>query len=373
MSKFIDEVPIVVAAGHGGPGSVSFRHEKFAEFGGPDGGDGGRGGDVFIQSDIAIQTLDKFIPLKHYKAGAGSHGEGRNRSGSRGQDLVLKVPVGTQVHDTITGELLFDFTSEDILHSVVQGGRGGKGNAFFKSSTHQTPRFAQEGEEGEAREITLTLKLLADLGIVGLPNSGKSTLLSKITDAHPKIASYAFTTLHPNLGVVKRENDTVRYTIADIPGIIEGASMGLGLGLSFLKHIERVRGIIYLFDASSIDVAMEFKLLKQELRTYNKFLIKKPSLIVLNKIDLVNDPDYINELTQQFPKTMSVLSISAETGEGLDKLLNKIDTFFFSFRKKKKKGRTTKYLIPYDDNKLSENRAGEKWVIFAHGILFYYQ
>ena len=180
------------------------------------------------------------------------------------------------------------------------------------------------------------MKLLADLGIVGLPNSGKSTLLSKITDAHPKIANYAFTTLHPNLGVVKRENDTVRYTIADIPGIIEGASMGLGLGLSFLKHIERVRGIIYLFDASSIDVALEFKLLKQELRTYNKLLTKKPSLIVLNKTDLINDAGYVNELSLQFPKTMSVLSISAETGEGLDKLLNKIDSFFFPVRKKKK-------------------------------------
>ena len=333
MSKFIDEVTIVLKAGHGGPGAVSFRHEKFAEFGGPDGGDGGRGGDVYIESDLALQTLDKFIPLKHYKASPGDHGEGRNKSGGQGKDLLLKVPVGTQVIDSDTGDLLFDFIEEEMSYKSVSGGRGGKGNAFFKSSTHQAPRFAQDGEEGEEKSVLLTLKLLADLGIVGLPNSGKSTLLSKITDAHPKIANYAFTTLHPNLGVVKRHNDTFRYTIADIPGIIEGASKGMGLGLSFLRHIERVKGIIYLFDATSVDVQMEFKMLKNELRSYNKTLPTKDSIIVLNKIDLINDPDYINDLKSTFPKSTKIIEISAEMGDGLEELLQKIDKTFFKIKK----------------------------------------
>lgn len=333
MSKFIDEVTIVLKAGHGGPGSISFRHEKFAEFGGPDGGDGGRGGDVYLESDLALQTLDKFIPLKHYKASPGHHGEGKNKSGGQGEDLTLKVPVGTQVISSETGELLFDFLEEGLSYKAVAGGRGGKGNTFFKSSTHQTPRFAQEGEEGEEKNVVLTLKLLADLGIVGLPNSGKSTLLSKITDAHPKIANYAFTTLHPNLGVVKRQKDTFRYTIADIPGIIEGASRGLGLGLSFLRHIERVKGILYLFDATSVDVQMEYKMLKSELRSYNKTLPNKDCIIVLNKIDLVDDPNYIQDLQSTFPKSAKVLGISAETGEGLEELLQKIDKTFFKIKK----------------------------------------
>ncbi|MCB1179873.1 MAG: GTPase ObgE, partial [Leptospiraceae bacterium] len=303
MSKFIDEVPIKVFAGHGGPGAVSFLHAKYLEFGGPDGGDGGKGGNVIIKSQNSIQTLDKFIPLKHYKAGNGENGGGKNKSGKAGEDLILKVPVGTQVIDLETEELLFDFLEDGQEFTVVQGGRGGKGNAFFKSSTMQTPRFYQEGEEGEFKDIKLNLKLLADIGLVGLPNAGKSTLLSKITDAHPKIANYAFTTLNPNLGVVKREGAIFRYTIADIPGIIEGASKGMGLGLSFLRHIERVKGIIYLFDVTSIDVEEEYKMLKSELKTYNKTLLNKKSIIVLNKIDEVEDEEYIKDIAGIFKKS----------------------------------------------------------------------
>lgn len=336
MSKFIDEVPIWVIAGHGGPGAVSFRHEKFAEFGGPDGGDGGRGGDVVLVSSKSIQTLDKFIPLKHYKSGAGDNGAGKNQYGKKGEDLILKVPIGTQVHDLETEELLFDFLDEDLSFTVVKGGRGGKGNAFFKSSTLQTPRFAQEGEPGEEKQIRLTLKLLADVGLVGLPNAGKSTLLSKITDAHPKIANYAFTTLSPNLGVVKREGDTFRYTLADIPGIIEGASKGIGLGLSFLRHIERVQGIVYLFDISSVDVMEEYKILQSELRTYNKELLKKKSIIVLNKIDLIDDPDYIEGMKALFGKK-TVIGISAEESKDLELLLDTMDKVFFGRGKKKRK------------------------------------
>ena len=336
MSKFIDEVPITVIAGHGGPGAVSFRHEKFAEFGGPDGGEGGYGGNVILKSDLNLQTLDKFIPLKHYSAGASSHGEGKNRSGKKGEDIILKVPVGTQVTDIETEDVLFDFVKEDLEYIAAKGGRGGKGNAFFKSSTHQAPRFAQDGEEGESKDILLTLKLLADVGLVGLPNAGKSTLLSRITHAHPKIASYAFTTLSPNLGVVDREDSFRRYTIADIPGIIEGASKGHGLGLSFLRHVERVTGIIYMFDATSLDIEEEYKMLQNELKTYSKTLVKKKSIVVLNKSDLVDDQDFLQEMVKNLKIKEEIICISAEKGTGLDILLNAIDRVFFGAKKRKK-------------------------------------
>ena len=339
MSKFIDEVIVQLKAGDGGPGAIAFRHEKFAEFGGPDGGDGGKGGDLYLVSDLAVQTLDKYIPLKVYKAKSGVHGGARNSSGANGEDLFLKVPVGTQVIDEETDEILHDFTKEDDKYCVVKGGRGG--NAFFKSSTHQTPRFAQPGEEGELRKIRLSLKLLADIGIVGLPNAGKSTLLSKITHAHPKIAGYAFTTLTPNLGVVVRENER-RYTIADIPGIIEGASKGHGLGLSFLKHIERVKGIIYLFDGSSVDIEAEFKMLQTELKSYNKALVKKPSIIVLNKIDVWNDEKFTKELVKRYSKLGEVIPISAQNEINLDKLLDKIDSALINKVLKVKKPRAKK-------------------------------
>ncbi|MCB1160018.1 MAG: GTPase ObgE [Leptospiraceae bacterium] len=331
MPKFVDEVRIIVRSGHGGPGSVSFRKEKYVEFGGPDGGDGGKGGDVHFISEQALQTLDKYLPLKAYSAGDGIQGHGRNQSGSGGDDLTLKVPVGTQVFDAETGELLFDFLEHAQTFTVARGGRGGKGNAFFKSSTHQVPRFSQPGEEGEEKEILLSLKLLADLGIVGLPNSGKSTLLSKITDAHPKIAGYAFTTLIPNLGVVRRHGDSFRYTVADIPGIIEGASQGHGLGLSFLRHIERVRGILYVFDASSVDIAADFEILKHELEAYNPILLELPSLVVFNKIDVWDDEDYTEELMRKYASiSENIIPISALKEINLDLLLDKIDSKIFS-------------------------------------------
>jgi GTPase len=335
MSKFIDEVIILIKAGDGGPGSISFRHEKFAEFGGPDGGDGGRGGDLYFYSDLRVQTLDKYIPLKLYKSNNGQQGTSKNSFGSDGKDEILKVPVGTQIYDYETDEMLHEFLEDKQSFKICNGGRGGKGNAFFKSSTHQTPRFAQPGEDGQTLKVKLTLKLLADIGIVGLPNAGKSTLLSKITDALPKIANYAFTTLTPNLGVVV--NRDIRYTIADIPGIIEGASKGYGLGISFLKHIERVKGIIYLFDGNTMELEEEYKVLQNELKSYNKNLIKKPFLLVLNKIDLWNDAKFTKELIKKYKKLGDVIAISADKEINLEELLLKIDKLAFIAKKTSKK------------------------------------
>ncbi len=329
MSKFVDEVPILVVAGHGGAGSVHFRHEKYIEMGGPDGGDGGRGGDVILRAEASIQTLDRFLPEKVYCAKPGLPGSGQNQSGKDGEPLVLKVPLGTQVWDRNTGELIHDFSEEgDCV--IAKGGRGGKGNTFFKSSTLQAPKFAQPGEPGEERSLLLTLKLLADIGIVGLPNAGKSTLLSRITEAHPKIAHYAFTTLTPNLGVVKRYNDSFRYTIADIPGIIEGASKGHGLGLSFLKHIERVQGILFVLDGSLLQPEADMNLLRKEMESYDRRLLEKPYLIVLNKIDLWDsEPNFTEEICEKFSHLGELIPVSADQKIGLEYLLDRMDKAFF--------------------------------------------
>ncbi|EMY79301.1 Obg family GTPase CgtA [Leptospira weilii serovar Ranarum str. ICFT] len=329
MESFVDEIAIEVYAGHGGAGSVHFRREKYVEFGGPDGGDGGIGGNIILRPNLSMYTLDKYLSKRKFKAEAGFPGVGDNCSGKKGEDLILFVPLGTQIYDEETGDLLFDFVSDTQEFVVVRGGRGGKGNTHFKSSTNQTPRFAQPGEEGEYKFLRLSLKLLADVGIVGLPNAGKSTLISKITDAHPKIAGYAFTTLSPNLGVVKRRGDIFRFTIADIPGIIEGASMGIGLGLSFLRHIERVKGILYLFDASSLDIEEDLKMLRNELSTYNPELLNRPYLIVLNKIDVWDDPEFTKDVISKVSHLGKVVAISADQETNLEELLESMDQTFF--------------------------------------------
>jgi len=290
VAKFTDVISIRVKAGNGGPGSVSFRREKYIPKGGPDGGDGGKGGDVYIEADRRCYNLSHFFSDRLYKAENGKHGMGSNMHGKDGEDLVIKVPPGTAVYNAETDEILADLIDEDIPVKIATGGVGGRGNAFFKTATHQTPRFAQPGMPGEELLLKLNLKLIADIGLVGLPNAGKSTLLAAITNANPKIGDYPFTTLIPNLGVVEYTDGTV-YKIADIPGIIEGAHKGLGLGLSFLQHIERVKCILYIIDCSGDNLSYTLELLKSELKTYNPGLLGKESRIILSKTDLISDED----------------------------------------------------------------------------------
>ncbi len=321
MSKFTDTIKIKIKAGDGGAGSVSFHREKYVPKGGPDGGDGGKGGDVYFVADRRYYNLSHFFKDKLYHAGRGLQGMGRNRHGADGEDLVIPVPPGTQITDTDTGELIADLIEEDVKFLAARGGIGGKGNAFFKSSTHQAPRMAQSGMPGEEYEVSLNLKLIADIGLVGLPNAGKSTLLSVLTNAKPKIGDYPFTTLTPNLGMFSCESGV--YSIADIPGIIEGAHQGHGLGLSFLQHIERVRVILFLIDITGEDPVYTHHLLKEELKSYNPALLERPSFILLTKTDLADDKE-ISEKGELFPDE-KVLTISSTEGTNIDELICIVD------------------------------------------------
>ncbi|MCB1200173.1 MAG: GTPase ObgE [Leptospiraceae bacterium] len=319
MHRFVDEINIRIKAGDGGAGCVSFLHEKFLEFGGPDGGDGGDGGDVFIVADNRILTLSHLRENKLYKAQNGKPGMGSQCSGKRGRDLTLKVPFGTQLIDADSGDVVHDFLDTEVIR-IATGARGGKGNAFFKSATRQAPRFAQPGETTEEHPYTLSLKLIADIGLVGFPNAGKSTLLKALTRANPRIASYPFTTISPNLGVI--EDDVLgQILVADIPGILEGASKGYGLGLSFLKHIERVRLIVYVLDLGTSHLEEELRILQSELQTYNAELLSRPFLILLNKADLIEDREFLNEWVDSFRKlNVQPLTISALSGEGVSEI-----------------------------------------------------
>lgn len=322
MSKFTDSITLHVQSGKGGAGAVSFRREKYVAKGGPDGGDGGRGGAVFLEANPSYINLSHLFKDRIYKAENGQPGMGQNKHGRDGIDLIIKVPAGTEVIDSDTGEILCDLLEENERVEIAQGGIGGKGNDFFKTSVNQTPRFAQPGMDGESKTLLLNLKLIADVGLVGLPNSGKSTLLSKITNATPKIADYPFTTLIPNLGTVQRADGTF-YKIADIPGIIEGAHKGLGLGLSFLRHIERVKVILFLIEIVEPDPLYNLKLLQNELETYNKELIKKPYFIILSKTDLLSENEIIKRIKEFNNK--NILAISSITGYNIKKLIDIID------------------------------------------------
>ncbi|MBK7091457.1 MAG: GTPase ObgE [bacterium] len=290
MQRFVDLCEIFVRAGHGGPGKIGFRTEKFIPKGGPDGGDGGKGGDVVFVVDTNLNTLRDFTYRLKYHAEDGAQGESGLRSGKGGEDLRIKVPPGTLVRDKETGDLICDLEKEGEQFIVCKGGIGGRGNDHFKSATNQTPRRADAGRAGDERHLILELKLVADVGLVGYPNAGKSTFLAAVSDAKPKIASYPFTTLTPNLGVVRRD-DFQTFTVADIPGIIEGASMGKGLGLQFLRHIQRVRVLCFILDASDPNYEVQFTSLKQELLAYDPTLLNRSELVLFNKIDALDDED----------------------------------------------------------------------------------
>lgn len=325
--KFVDEVRIYVKGGDGGNGCVSFRREKFIPKGGPDGGDGGKGGDVIIQADIQLSTLLDLTYSSQFFAKRGAHGRGKNQTGKDGEDLIIKVPVGTVVRNEETGEILEDLLFDGQKFIAAKGGRGGRGNARFATPTNRAPRYAEKGEKGEQKYLRLELKLLADVGLVGYPNVGKSTLLSKITSARPKIASYPFTTLIPNLGVVEREGERA-FVVADIPGLIEGAQKGAGLGLRFLRHIERTRLIIHLLDASqneSRNPIKDFNSINKELEAYDSSLAQKTQIIALNKIDIPSVRERAAEFEKEFEKIGKKLYlISAKTGEGIDLLIEAV-------------------------------------------------
>ncbi len=315
---FIDYTVIKCTSGKGGKGAVTFRREKFVPKGGPDGGDGGKGGDVVFIADKQLHTLQDIRYKKAYSAGKGQQGSSNQRTGKNGDNAIIRVPLGTVVKEMESGNVVADLVDDRQEFVALQGGKGGKGNARFKSSTHQTPRYAQPGIEGEVNTYALELKVLADVGLVGLPNAGKSTLLSVVSAARPKIADYPFTTLEPNLGIVKY-GDYKSFVMADIPGLIKGAAEGKGLGHQFLKHVERTQILLYLIDCTEEDPQSVFDTLSTELKTYNPDLDKKPQLIIRTKTDLLNVENEKNWIS--FEK---YLDISSVTNNGLNKLISSI-------------------------------------------------
>jgi len=329
--NFVDYVKIHVSSGKGGSGSTHLRREKYVAKGGPDGGDGGRGGNIVFVSDKNLWTLYHFKFKKHFKAEQGHNGSKSRSSGANGKDQIIKIPVGTVVKDLESGEILFEPISDNEEKVVVPGGKGGLGNWHFKSSTNQTPKYAQPGLEGHEKQLLLELKVLADVGLVGFPNAGKSTLLSVITDAKPKIANYEFTTLKPNLGIV-RHRDFKSFVVSDIPGIIEGASEGKGLGHHFLRHIERNSTLLFLISCESRNVIKEYQTLLNELKNYNRELLDKERIVVISKSDLINQKERLaikNKLKTNLQKIESHF-ISAVTLEGVvelkDLIWNKLNS-----------------------------------------------
>ena len=310
--KFLDQVKIYIKAGNGGDGSPSFRREKFIEYGGPDGGDGGKGGSVVLKAEQNLNTLIDYRFQQHHKAKRGDNGSGQNRTGKGGDDLVLKVPLGTQVFEEDNKTLIFDFIKIGEKFIAAAGGNGGLGNTRFKSSTNRAPKKFTKGTAGEEFVIWLQLKTIADIGIIGLPNAGKSSLLAAITNANPKIANYQFTTLNPNLGVASYDDKEI--TIADIPGLVEGAHKGTGLGIQFLKHIERCKSLLHLIDITNNDLKKSYTQIKNELKKYNSKFIKKKELIVLNKIDLIDEKE-IKKIVKDFSKNVKSEIITLSTLE----------------------------------------------------------
>ena len=333
--KFLDQAKIHIKSGNGGAGCVSFRREKYVEYGGPDGGDGGRGGHVYAEAVNNLNTLIDYRYKQHFKGETGVHGMGANRTGRAGKDVVIKVPVGTQVLDEDNETVIADLTEEGQRVMLARGGNGGFGNARFKSSTNRAPRNANPGESGQEMWIWLRLKLIADAGLVGLPNAGKSTLLAAVSAAKPKIADYPFTTLHPQLGVVQAGEDS--FVLADIPGLIEGAHEGVGIGDRFLGHVERCAVLLHLVDATSDDPAADYRTVRTELEAYGDVLTDKPEIIALNKIDAVPD-DRIKELQDELSAASDhpVLAISGATGKGVKDAMHKLAGFIDTRREQER-------------------------------------
>lgn len=320
---FYDQAKIYVKGGDGGSGAVAFRREKYVPEGGPSGGDGGRGANVLFIADEGLRTLVDFRYKRHYKADRGEHGMGKNMHGKGGEDLSVRIPVGTVVKDADTGEILADLIEHDQKVVVAKGGRGGRGNARFMSNTNKAPTLAENGEPGEERYLVLELKLLADVGLVGFPNVGKSTIISQVSAAKPKIADYHFTTLVPNLGVVELE-DGESFVMADIPGLIEGAHTGAGLGHDFLRHTERTRLILHVLDVSGSeerDPLEDFRIIQEELRQYSEELASRPMLIVANKMDIPGSGNNLDRLKETLGEEYKIFPVSAATGEGLKELV----------------------------------------------------
>ncbi|MDA9687495.1 GTPase ObgE [Candidatus Pelagibacter sp.] len=321
--KFLDQVKIYIKAGNGGNGSPSFRREKFIEYGGPDGGDGGKGGSIILKSERNLNTLIDYRFQQHHKAKRGENGSGQNRTGHSGSDLYLKVPIGTQVFEEDNKTLIYDFKKESEEFVVANGGKGGLGNTRFKSSTNRSPKKFTKGAIGEEYIIWLQLKTIADVGIVGLPNAGKSSLLAAITNASPKIANYKFTTLNPNLGVATYDNKEI--TFADIPGLVEGAHEGVGLGIQFLKHVERCKTLLHLIDITNENLENSYQQVKKELGSYSKTLLNKKEIIVLNKTDLL-DQKVVKEIVSIFSKNKKteVITLSTIKKDSISKIKAKL-------------------------------------------------
>ena len=324
--KFLDQVKIYIKAGNGGDGSPSFRREKFIEFGGPDGGDGGNGGSIILRAERNLNTLIDYRYQQHHKAKRGDNGAGQNRTGKGGENLILKVPLGTQVFEEDNKTLLYDFVRVGEEFVVAKGGKGGLGNTRFKSSTNRAPRKFTKGSLGEEYTIWLQLKTIADVGIIGLPNAGKSSLLAAMTNASPKIANYQFTTLNPNLGVAVYDDKEI--TVADIPGLIEGAHKGTGLGIQFLKHVERCKSLLHMIDITNEDIKKSYNQVKNELKKYSKKLSKKKELVVLNKIDLI-DKKKMRDIVDNFSKNSKSEIITVSTLE--KKSISKIKAKLISY------------------------------------------
>ena len=370
---FTDYAKITIKSGNGGDGAVTFRREKYVAAGGPDGGDGGRGGNIYFRVNPNSNTLIDFRFTKKFKAQNGENGSGSNKYGKAGEDLYIDVPIGTIIKDSQTGKVVADLSQEGQIELILKGGKGGKGNSHFATSTRQVPRFAQAGEEGEEKEVILELKLLADVGLLGFPNVGKSTFLASVTEAKPKIANYHFTTIEPNLGVVKTKSGE-SFVIADIPGIIEGASEGVGLGIQFLRHVERTRLLLHVIDVSGIEgrnPVEDFYTINEELKKYSEKLSKRKQIIVADKIDIMQNEEGLRALEKLAQEQkIEMFKISGATGEGVTALLNRVTEVLKTLPKEElvENDERVIYTLEEDKDEFSIRKEGNVFVIEGKAI-----